>query len=158
MDESIKKKVLQLFPSPIFIVGCGKDGVVHAFGGSWLGQCSFKPPMVWIAVRNETRPQSLLEVGGYFTVNVLRSDQESIARVFFKTPEPKDGKFGTVAFHQTDNGMPVLDEALAWVECRITGQVTPGDHTLYFGEVMDCGFCSDAAVLTTVNSGLKYGG
>lgn len=158
MDEAIKKKVLQLFPSPIFIVGCGKDGVVHAFSGSWLGQCSFKPPVVWIAVRNDSRPQSMLEVGGYFSVNVLRSDQEGIARAFFKTPEPKDGKLGSAAFHQTSHGMPVLEEASGWVECRITSLVTPGDHTIYFGEVVDCGISSDAAVLTTVSSGMKYSG
>ncbi len=159
MDESIKKKVLQLFPSPIFVVGCKKGEQVHAFGGSWLGQCSFKPPIVWVGVRKETVPHDFFGVGKYFTVSVLRADQDKTARGFFKTPEPKNGKFGKVPFHLSAKGVPILDDCLAWVECKVISKAAPGDHTIFFGEVIDCGLTSsDSEVLTTVSSGMKYAG
>jgi flavin reductase (DIM6/NTAB) family NADH-FMN oxidoreductase RutF len=159
MDESTKKKVLQLFPSPIFVVGCKHGDQVHAFGGSWLGQCSFAPPIVWVGVRKDSVPHDFFGVGKYFTISVLGADQDKVARGFFKTPEPKNGKFGKIPFHLSGKGVPVLDDCLAWVECKVVSKAAPGDHTVFFGEVIDCGFtATNSPVLTTVNSKMKYGG
>lgn len=158
MDEATKKKALQLFPSPVFVVGCCDGETVHAFGGSWLGQCSFNPPIVWIAVGKETRPQRLLEAGGIFTISVLRPEQKKIASTFFKTPPPSEGKFGEVPYHLSPGGAPILGNCLAWVECKIVSKAEPGDHAIFYGEVVECEFFEEAPVLTTVTSGWKYGG
>ena len=158
MDESAKKKTLLLFPSPVFVVGCANGESVHAFGGSWLGQCSFDPPLVWIGVKAGTRPVELIDKGGIFTVSVLRPDQKKTATVFFKTPPALNGKFGEVPFTLSPLGAPVLADCAGWVECRVIERVAPGDHVLYFGEVVECEFCEETPVLTTVTSGWKYGG
>jgi flavin reductase (DIM6/NTAB) family NADH-FMN oxidoreductase RutF len=157
-DEAAKKRVLQLFPSPIFVVGCCKGDQVHAFGGSWLGQCSFKPPVVWVAVRAGSRPAELMEVGGFFTISVLRPDQIKTAKAFFKTPPFSDGRFGEVSCHLSAQGAPILDDCLGWVECRIFETSQPGDHLLYYGEITGCGGEGEGPVLTTVTTGFKYGG
>jgi flavin reductase (DIM6/NTAB) family NADH-FMN oxidoreductase RutF len=160
MDTTTKKKVLQLFPSPIFVIGCAHREAIHAFGGSWLGQCSFDPPIVWVGVRKGSRPETLLDVGRIFTISLLRADQIKMAKVFFKTPEPKHGHFGKVPFHLSPKGAPILDDCRAWVECRVVKKTAPGDHILYYGEVVACGLDAEGEgeVLTTVTSGLKYGG
>lgn len=157
-DESTKRKVLQLFPSPICVVGVTDGETIHAFGGSWLGQCSFDPPLVWTAIKNGTRGQTLLDIGGVFAISILSSEQYEIAKGFFKPLDPVEGRFGEVPFHLSEHGAPILDVCQAWIECRVTEKITPGDHTLYFGQVVDCGLNSREPVLTTVTTGLKYGG
>lgn len=157
-DESTKRKVLQLFPSPICVVGVSDGKSIHAFGGSWLGQCSFEPPLVWTAIKNGTRAQTILDLGGVFAISILSSDQYQIAKEFFRPLEPAEGKFGTIPYHLSELGAPIVDECQAWVECRIIDRIAPGDHTLYFGQVVDCGLVSRDPVLTTVTAGLKYGG
>ena len=158
MDEKARKETLLLFPSPVFVVGCSDGDTLHAFGGSWLGQCSFDPPIVWVGVRTGTRPEGTIDNGQVFTVSVLREDQKKVASVFFKPPKPAQGKFGDVAYKLSPSGAPVLEDCLGWIECRVVEKTKPGDHALYYGEVVACEFHAKGDVLTTVNSGWKYGG
>lgn len=158
MNPDTKRKVLQLFPSPIFVVGCAHEGEVHAFGGSWMGQCSFDPPILWIGVRKDSRAHSLLDLGRPFTINILSAEQVKVARVFFKPPTPTEGRFGTIPFHLSPLGAPILNDCQAWAECVVRDKASPGDHTLFFGHLTDCGLNGAGAVLTTVSSGMKYGG
>jgi flavin reductase (DIM6/NTAB) family NADH-FMN oxidoreductase RutF len=57
-------------------------------------------------------------------------------------------------------GVPILQQAVAWVECRVTEEVACGDHTLFIGEVADCGFvpAEDTPVLRMEDTRMNYGG
>jgi flavin reductase (DIM6/NTAB) family NADH-FMN oxidoreductase RutF len=158
MDLIVKKKVLQLLPSPICVVGCKAGDKVHAFGGSWLGQCSFEPPVVWIGVKVGSRPEKFLDSEGIFTLSFLSAEQKKTASVFFKTPPPEDGKFGEIPYTLSPGGAPVLEECLGWLECRTTAKITPGDHAIYYGELVECHLHEEGSILTTLTSGWKYGG
>jgi flavin reductase (DIM6/NTAB) family NADH-FMN oxidoreductase RutF len=37
------------------------------------------------------------------------------------------------------SGVPVLADALGWVECRVVATLPSGDHTLVLGEVLEAG-------------------
>ena len=64
------------------------------------------------------------------------------------------------------SGAPVLENAPAWVECKIVEVVEQGDHHIFLGEVVDAGVSSepegrpDEAVLEMKDLGEKvfYGG
>ena len=45
-------------------------------------------------------------------------------------------KFDGLAYHEELTGSPVLDDALAWVDCRLHGEYDGGDHTIFVGEVL----------------------
>jgi 3-hydroxy-9,10-secoandrosta-1,3,5(10)-triene-9,17-dione monooxygenase reductase component len=47
-------------------------------------------------------------------------------------------KFAAVT-HTVSNGVPVLDDALAWLACDLTALHPGGDHTIGIGEVTDMG-------------------
>jgi len=49
------------------------------------------------------------------------------------------------------SGVPVLAEALGWVECRVVATLPSGDHTLVLGEVVEAGVEHEG-------KGLKYSG
>jgi flavin reductase (DIM6/NTAB) family NADH-FMN oxidoreductase RutF len=57
------------------------------------------------------------------------------------------------------SGVPVLADALGWLECRVVATLPSGDHTLVLGEVLEAGVEHEAAKpLTLEMAGLKYSG
>jgi len=65
-------------------------------------------------------------------VNILREDQQAIARQF-ATPHPNKFREMLVAFGEL--GVPLLSNTLATIECRVVGEVTGGTHAVLLAEV-----------------------
>ncbi|HEU0052619.1 MAG TPA: flavin reductase family protein, partial [Longimicrobium sp.] len=59
---------------------------------------------------------------------------ETLARRF--AASEVDAKFTGVAWRGEHTGAPVLDEALAWLDCRVAERLPGGDHTVFMGEVL----------------------
>ena len=55
-------------------------------------------------------------------------------------------------------GSPVLNDAIGYLECRITGWIQGGDHEVALGEIVAAEITHDAALMTTVSSGMSYAG
>ena len=57
-------------------------------------------------------------------------------------------------------GAPVLSQAAAWLECRAQNEVPCGHHTLFVGEIVDCGFekSEETPVLRMEDTRMNYGG
>ncbi|MDQ1395776.1 MAG: hypothetical protein QOG64_1035, partial [Acidimicrobiaceae bacterium] len=64
------------------------------------------------------------------------------------------------AFHDGRTGAPVLDDAVAYVECEVRNPVDCGDHTFFIGEVVDAGFSKpeETPVLRMEDTRMNYGG
>ena len=69
---------------------------------------------------------------GVFVVNVLSQSQRNLSERF---AAPAEDKFGDVEFHPGIEGIPVLNHALANVECRLKHAHDGGDHAIFVGEV-----------------------
>jgi len=96
---------------------------------------SLEPPLVLVCVAHDADTYACIEESRTFAVNVLRADQERTARRF--ATFEIDRKFDGVAYRQAISGAPILDDALAWVDCRIYDSHIAGDHTIYVGEVLE---------------------
>ena len=95
---------------------------------------SLDPPLVLVCVEKSADSHDCIARAGAFCVNVLSSDQERLARHFAEADAAQ--KFLGVAFHAERTGSPVLDVALAWVDCTLRERYDGGDHTIYLGEVV----------------------
>ncbi|HEX7297424.1 MAG TPA: flavin reductase, partial [Solirubrobacteraceae bacterium] len=71
---------------------------------------------------------------GVFAVNILEEDQAQTA-VHFATPQ--EDKFAGIAVTRGELGCPLVEGALAWLECRVAEEVAGGSHSVFFGEVED---------------------
>jgi hypothetical protein len=58
---------------------------------------------------------------------------ETVARRFAGSATAD--KFRGIAWRTERTGAPVLDDALAWLDCRVTAALPGGDHTIFVGEV-----------------------
>jgi flavin reductase (DIM6/NTAB) family NADH-FMN oxidoreductase RutF len=94
---------------------------------------SLDPVLLLVCLDNSARTLPVVREVGRFGVNVLRADQEELARLF-ASKRPESEKFAGVP-HTVHDGIPVIEGALAWVGCRLEQLIPGGDHTIGIGAV-----------------------
>ena len=94
---------------------------------------SLDPLLLLVAFDNEARTLPAVRATGRFGVNVLAAGQEELARLF-ASKRPESEKFAGVP-HTVHDGIPVIEDALAWVGCRLERLIPGGDHTIGIGAV-----------------------
>lgn len=99
-----------------------------------VASVSLDPPLVLACVERTADTHACIERAGAFAVSILGADDEALARRF--ADYPSDRKFSGAAYRSEVTGAPVLDEALAWVDCRVWASYDGGDHTIFVGEVL----------------------
>ena len=67
-------------------------------------------------------------------------------------------KLEGIAYALTGSGGPVLDLAVAWLECFAEHFISAGDHTLVIGRVLDGRIEREAEVMTSTYTGWPYSG
>lgn len=159
MDELSKRKVLRMVPYGLYVVTTRHGDRVRGFLASWVMQASFRPPLLAIGVRTDSRSGDVLRQGKVFVVNVLANDQRHIAETFLKGGDAKDGHFGTTPFHAGKTGAPVLEPVPAYIECEVVNELAyDGDHTLFIGRIVDVGLRKETTALTHRDTGWNYAG
>ncbi len=98
---------------------------------------SLDPLLLLVCFDNASRTLPLVRESGRFAVNVLRAGQEDLAAVFASKLVAAE-KFEQVT-HTERGGVPVLDDALAWMSCEVRALHPGGDHTIGVGEVTAMG-------------------
>jgi len=94
---------------------------------------SLDPLLLLVCFDNEARTLPVVREVGRFGVNVLRSGQDDLARLFASKLAESE-KFAGVP-HTVHDGIPVIEGVLAWVGCRLERLIPGGDHTIGIGAV-----------------------
>jgi flavin reductase (DIM6/NTAB) family NADH-FMN oxidoreductase RutF len=100
-----------------------------------LVSLSADPPLVGIALRRNAALHELLREAGAFAISILASEQEHLAQHFARGVPPIAHWTG-IETTAGELGVPLIDGALGWVECRIAFEREVGDHTLFVGEAV----------------------
>ena len=139
-DPDARKTVLRMIPYGLFILTSqDKGGQVTAAAVNWVTQTSFKPPLVAVAVRQDSFTHQVIQASGVFALNALGKGQPAAAFAFFKPTIREGMTLSGEPFHFGETGSPILDSAVGWVECRLAGTLAVGDHTIFAGEVVAAG-------------------
>jgi flavin reductase (DIM6/NTAB) family NADH-FMN oxidoreductase RutF len=99
---------------------------------SSFASLSLEPPLVLVCIDKRASIHDLLIEGRYFAVNVLAKDQEILSRRFASRDTDR---FSGTGYADGVTGVPILNDVLAAVECRIVHTYPGGDHTIVVGEV-----------------------
>lgn len=108
------------------------DGTPSGLTATSVCSVSLGPPLILVCIERDTRTHGVVGAAGSYAVNVLREDQAELARIF---STETDQKFLEVDWRPGRTGAPVLDRAVAHLECAVVKTVPAGDHTIYIGEV-----------------------
>lgn len=161
MQSEVLNTVLWSIPNVLCLVGSGSGDEWNGMTTSWVTQVAMDPVLVAVAVDAKAVTHRLIEDGGGFTVNLWDRDD---TRVFVKFSKPATREGDTLngrPVRPGANGAPIFAEAVAFLDCRVVETVPLGSHTLFIGEVTDCGFQNggeDRPVARMEDTRMKYGG
>ena len=133
VDPARYREVIGSFATGVAIVtASGPDGPAGLTTNA-VTSLSLDPLLLLVCFDNGSRTLPIVRDAGRFAVNVLRAGQQDLAKVFAsKAQQPE--KFGA-ATHTVAHGVPVLDDALAWIACDLDELHPAGDHTIGIGRV-----------------------
>ena len=96
------------------------------------------PPLIMVAIDHKATGYTLMEQEGtVFAVNILAQGMKALSNRFAWVEDADrfaEGDWGTAV-----TGAPILQNALAWLDCTIYARYEAGTHTIYIGEVQASG-------------------
>lgn len=160
--DKLRRRVLWKMPSGLYVIGSRHGDRRNGMTANWVTQLSFDPKLMGVAVEQEAFTHELIAAGGCFTVNVIDREDRAIVRKFTK-PVEVDTAAGTLngfPFHDGRTGAPILDQAVAFVDCEVRQRLDLGSHSLFVGEIVDVGFQKpeETDVLRMEDTRMNYGG
>lgn len=129
------RDALRHFPAGVTLVTIRSGAVVHGLTVSAFTSVSPDPPLIAVMIDHVHRAHTLLSApGAVFAVNLLAAEQRELSDRFAWGPEPE--RFAAARWSVAATGAPVLEDALAWLDCRVHSRHAAGSHELYIGEVL----------------------
>lgn len=159
LDEAAKKTLLRKIPHGLYICGVKDGEELNGFTASWVMQSSFKPPMIINCVNQTSGSHEMLKKSGVFAISFLDETQKDVAAQFFKPQSRVGNKLADVEFKIGEaTGCPIITDSLGYVECKVTGALDQGDHTVFLGEVIAAEMHREGNPLLLEKTGWNYGG
>lgn len=144
-------------PSGLFILTARLAEAESGILTSWVQQCAFQPPHISLALKRERPISAWLTEGVPFTLNILDDSQTDMIAHFGRGFALHEPAFEGLELERLEHGGPVLQEALAYLECRVRGRYPVSDHELFIAEVVGGRMLSDAQPMVhTRKSGFHY--
>lgn len=133
VDAKAYRRILGHYPTGVCVVtAMGEDGKPTGMAVGSFTSVSLDPPLVGFFPDKGSSSWPRIAASGRFCVNVLAADQEWLCRRFAMRGEEK---FSDVGYRLSINGQPVLDDVVAWIDCKLHGTLDAGDHYLALGSV-----------------------
>ncbi|HEX9530773.1 MAG TPA: flavin reductase family protein [Acidimicrobiales bacterium] len=160
--DKLRRRVLWKMPSGLFVVGSRSGSRRNLMTLNWATQVAFEPKLLAISVEHPALTHQLIHEGGAFSLALIDREDRAIVRKFTKPVEEDAGaqSLNGFAFRDGHTGVPILEQAAAWLECEVRQEVAVGGHTLFVGEVVDAGFSApeETAILRMEDTRMSYGG
>lgn len=126
------------------------SGEEHGYGmtANAFSSLSLDPPLVLVCVIAHSEGSNHIQRNGCFAVNILSAPQEPLSRYFASRDRPRGrDAFRDVSHTIRASGSPVIDDALAFLDCRLHGDHDAGDHQIFIGEVLELGLADEGKPL-----------
>lgn len=160
--DRARRRILWSMPTGLFVLGSVHDGRRNLMTLNWAVQVATDPKIVAVSVEAEAVTNALVRDGGVFSLNILSREDRAIVRKFVK-PLADDGEPSQLAGFEmvtATTGAPILAVAAAWLDCEVRNALDLGSHTLFTGEVVNCGGDVDdgTEILRMEDTRMSYGG
>ncbi len=134
LDPDAFRAVMGRFASGVTVVtATDVNGEDHGMTVSAFASVSLQPPLVVVCIDRDASMHDVLAAAEHFAVNILASTQESIARRFADTGAQR---FEGIGYHRGENGAPILNDVLAYIECKRISTTVTGDHTVLIADTV----------------------
>jgi flavin reductase (DIM6/NTAB) family NADH-FMN oxidoreductase RutF len=130
------RAVMGHFVTGITVVTTFADGEPQGITVNALSSVSLEPPLVMVALDRRRFITPSVHAFGRYAVNVLSEEQQALSDCFAGAPVvPGRDAFCGASWTAGSTGLPLLDGAIATLECTVVETFRAGDHELFIGRV-----------------------
>lgn len=127
-QEALFRTVLGRFATGVTLLTSMDGGAPVGMAVNSFTSVSLAPPLVSFCAAHTSTTWPLIRAAGRLCVNILGAHQQAALRQFVARRSRE--RFGGVAWTGSPDGLPVLDGALAWLECSVEDEFRAGDHDI----------------------------
>lgn len=133
-DQTAFRNVVGHFASGVTVITTERDGVLYGTTASAVSSLSMEPPMMLVCLNRSSSTHDAVAGAGRYAINILAVDQGALAAHFGRKGADK---FASVPHTTSAHGLPLIEGALASIECHVTETAAGGTHTVFLGTVVD---------------------
>ncbi|MFD1557283.1 flavin reductase [Paraburkholderia silviterrae] len=132
-DKRQLRNVLGSFVTGVTVVTTlDTEGKMHGLTANSFSSVSLDPPLVLWSQATSAGSHAAFRDSDRFTINILAEDQHGLANHFAaRSPD----KFSGIDYDIGIDGLPVLRDCSAWLECKVVSRHPGGDHVIFVGSV-----------------------
>jgi 3-hydroxy-9,10-secoandrosta-1,3,5(10)-triene-9,17-dione monooxygenase reductase component len=131
-DARAFRDALARFATGVAFVTAAPDGEPFGLVVNTLTSVSLEPPLVSFSPARSSLTWTRMRPAGRFGVSVLGRQHERFAK---RATRPGADRFAGLDWKLGPNGVPLLTDALATIECEIVAEHPTGDHWIVIGQV-----------------------
>lgn len=152
VEKQAYREAMARLGAAVNVITTDGPGGKAGFTASAVTSVTDTPPILLVCANRKNDSYPAMRQNGVLCVNTLTPSQEDLSPLFAGMTEHKDdARFGMHSWRTMETGAPVLDDAVAAFDCRITQIVEVGTHDVFF--------CSVEAVrIGSAHEGLIYYG
>jgi flavin reductase (DIM6/NTAB) family NADH-FMN oxidoreductase RutF len=140
------RRAVGRFATGVCVVTAVDERMDHAMTANALTSVSIDPLLVLVCVETEARFHDAIMAAGEWAVSMLDATARPAATWLATRGRPLHGQLDRVPFRRGPlTGAPLLDQAVAWLECRTYAVYPGGDHSIVVGEVVSVGLGDESA-------------
>lgn len=141
MSDEFISQALKMIPYGFYVVTTRAGDDRNAMVLNWFTQVSFEPQHIVLGLQRSSYSHGLLEKSKVFGLNIFGKDGEETIKLFSKSRAKNPEKFASANFSDgPETGVPVLDEAAAFLECEVLDFVDTGSgHDVVIAKVVGAG-------------------
>src|SRR5512136_902996 len=114
INDATMRKMRSLFASGVTVVTTALEGRLHGVTVSAFAAVSLDPPLVLIALADDSATREMIAESGIFAINILSDELEFLSERFAARAPLVNEMFEGVPHHIAVTGAPILDKSLAW--------------------------------------------
>ena len=133
-DDARFRSVLGHFATGVTIITALDDDEPVGMAANSFTSLSLDPPLILFCVAHTSSTWPRIERAGTFAVNILGEEHEELSNLFARKGADR---FGQTPWRIGVSGAPVLEEAIAYLDCRFEAEYPGGDHKIIVGRVLD---------------------
>ena len=163
MSDDAIKDALRMMPYGFYAFTTVSGDDCNAMVVNWVSQMSYSPRLLAVGIQKTCHSHGLVSDGGVFGLNLfLQADSDAIMGLTKGRAKNPD-KMNEAQFSAApQTGVPVLEGAAAYIECKVTQIVdVGGDHDIVVGEAINAAVLKEGAppdVLSLTQLGWSYAG
>jgi 3-hydroxy-9,10-secoandrosta-1,3,5(10)-triene-9,17-dione monooxygenase reductase component len=138
LDSRSFRAVMGAFPTGVAVLTArGQDGAVVGMTVNSLTSVSLDPLQVLVCLNQTCESHDIVLSTRAFALSLLPASAERLSMQFARSTMRE--RFTEVSWRVESTGSPVLDDAIAWLDCSVAAVHSAGDHTIVVAEVIACG-------------------